>query len=136
MSMNEISSQIASLSQADKLSLIEQVLQCIVEETAFGHIPILSYEVYKLFWPAFVKFCQAKLPDKFAGVTDERQIELVAKSIGFDHPCVYSTFVDGWKSGYARSNDTEEAYTEADSHGEEILAEMNMLGDEYYEDSE
>jgi hypothetical protein len=137
--MREISSKITRFSQADKLLFIEKVLQLVVqdvEEIEGQHIPMLTYELDKLCLPAFVKFCQAKLPQMFTGVTDEKQKELVSKSFGFDYPSVYSVFVDGWKSGYALSNDTEQAYKKADLYGEEILAVLNMLGDEYYEDSE
>jgi len=127
-SMTDMISQVADLSLADKLSLIDSITASIRKE---GGMPAKKVKVSKvtdgtpkpkrkaalgtLAWTAYVKHCKTTMPESFEGLTKESEKLVVVKGIRAEDPEGYKTFTDEWKAEHAEVSDASEAESVADT---------------------
>ena len=124
-------SQVADLSLADKLSLIESITASIRKEGGMPAIkkakavkgekdgapkPKRKAALGTLAWTAYVKHCKTTMPDSFEGLTKESEKLVVVKGIRAEDPEGYTSFTEAWKAEHAEvASDASEAESVADT---------------------
>jgi len=112
MSLSELSSQVADLSLADKLSLIDSVVASIRKEGGIkkkvkgektADKPKRKAALGTLAWGAYVKHIKATMPDSFEGITKESEKLVIIKGIRADDPDGYTSFTEAWKTEHETS---------------------------------
>ena len=124
MSISELTSQVADLSLADKLALIDSVIASIRKEgvsikkakgdKVASDKPKRKAALGTLAWTAYVKHMKATQPEAFEGITKESEKLVIVKGIRADDAEGYKTFTDAWKAEHAEeSASASEAETES-----------------------
>ena len=145
MSISEISSQVADLSLADKLSLIESVVASIRKE---GGMPVKGGKKAKadkaekadkadkpkrkaalgtLAWTAYVKHIKTTQPEAFEGLTKESEKLVIVKGIRAEDADGYKSFTEAWKAEHAETasvSDASEAETASVAEEESVAEEV------------
>ena len=129
-SISDMISQVADLSLADKLSLIESITASIRKEGGMPAIkkakavkgekdgapkPKRKAALGTLAWTAYVKHCKTTMPDSFEGLTKESEKLVVVKGIRAEDPEGYTSFTEAWKAEHAEVSDASEAESVADT---------------------
>ena len=136
--MTDMISQVADLSLADKLTLIDSVVASIRKE---GGMPGKKAKVSKadkaekadkpkrkaalgtLAWTAYVKHCKTTMPESFEGLSKESEKLVIVKGIRAEDPEGYTAFTEAWKLEHAETASVSDASSVADeSVAEEVVA--------------
>jgi len=134
MSISSISSQVADLSLADKLSLIETLVASIRKEgnvkkkgsKAEKDKPKRKAALGTLAWGAYVKHIKATQPDAFEGITKESEKLVIIKGIRADDPDGYKTFTEAWKAEHSEPASETASVADAASVAEVEEAEEEV----------
>ena len=131
--MSEMISQVADLSLADKLALIDSVVASIRKE---GGMPAKKAKVSKadkaekadgekkpkrkaalgtLAWTAYVKHCKTTMPESFEGLSKESEKLVIVKGIRAEDPEGYTAFTEAWKLEHAETASVSDASSVAES---------------------
>ena len=118
--MSELISQVADLSLADKLALIDSVVASIRKEGGIAGKKKATKEkaasdgapkpkrkaaLGTLAWTAYVKHCKTTMPDSFEGLTKESDKLVIVKGIRAEDPEGYTAFTEAWKLEHAEVSD-------------------------------
>jgi hypothetical protein len=136
MSMSEMITQVADLSLADKLSLIDSVIASIRKEggiagkkkakgekaTSDEKKPKRKAALGTLAWTAYVKHCKTTMPESFEGLSKESEKLVIVKGIRAEDPEGYTAFTEAWKLEHAEVSDASVSEAETESVAEEVVA--------------
>ena len=128
--MSDMISQVADLSLADKLALIDSITASIRKEGVSAKkakkVPSDGKEKPKrkaalgtLAWGAYVKHMKATQPEAFEGIAKESEKLVIVKGIRAEDAEGYKTFTDAWKAEHAEDS---VAKSETESESEEPVA--------------
>ena len=118
-------SQVADLSLADKLSLIDSVIASIRKEGVSAKVskasenaegekkPKRKAALGTLAWTAYVKHIKTTQPDAFEGITKESEKLVIVKGIRAEDAEGYKTFTDAWKAERTESDAVSASETES-----------------------
>ena len=131
MSMSELISQVADLSLADKLSLIDSVIASIRKEGGIAgkkkekaekdaNKPKRKAALGTLAWTAYVKHCKTTMPDSFEGLSKESDKLVIVKGIRAEDPEGYTAFTEAWKLEHAETASVSDA-SSAEEAEEEVV---------------
>ena len=127
-SISDMVSQVADLSLADKLALIDSVIASIrkegvsakkakvskASENAEGEKkPKRKAALGTLAWTAYVKHIKTTQPDAFEGITKESEKLVIVKGIRAEDAEGYKTFTDAWKAERTESDAVSASETES-----------------------
>lgn len=134
--MSEMITQVADLSLADKLSLIDSVIASIRKEggiagkkkakgekaTSDEKKPKRKAALGTLAWTAYVKHMKTTRPEAFEGLSKESEKLVIVKGIRAEDPEGYTAFTEAWKAEHAEVSDASVSEAETESVVEEVEA--------------
>ena len=139
-SISDMISQVADLSLADKLALIDSVVASIRKEGGMPAIkkvkaskasekvegekkPKRKAALGTLAWTAYVKHIKTTQPDAFEGLTKESEKLVIVKGIRAEDAEGYKTFTDAWKAERTESDAVSASEAETESVAESVVEE-------------
>ena len=119
-SISDLTSQVADLSLADKLALIDSVVASIRKEgvsakkakvskadKATSDKPKRKAALGTLAWTAYVKHMKTTQPEACEGITKESEKLVIVKGIRAEDAEGYKTFTEAWKAEHASASASE-----------------------------
>ena len=134
--MSEMITQVADLSLADKLSLIDSVIASIRKEGGIAGKKVKAVKGEKadgekkpkrkaalgtLAWTAYVKHMKTTRPEAFEGLSKESEKLVIVKGIRAEDPEGYTAFTEAWKAEHAEVSDASVSEAETESVVEEVV---------------
>ena len=141
-SISDLTSQVADLSLADKLALIDSVVASIRKEgvsakkakvskadKATSDKPKRKAALGTLAWTAYVKHMKTTQPEAFEGITKESEKLVIVKGIRAEDAEGYKTFTEAWKAERTESDAASVSETEsvAESVVEPVPKKANVV---------
>ena len=140
-SISELTSQVADLSLADKLALIDSVVASIRKEgvsakkakvskadKATSDKPKRKAALGTLAWTAYVKHIKTTQPEAFEGITKESEKLVIVKGIRAEDAEGYKTFTEAWKAEHASASASASAsVSETESVVEPVPKKANVV---------
>lgn len=137
-SISEMISQVADLSLADKLALIDSVVASIRKEggmpakkkvkgekaSSDAPKPKRKAALGTLAWTAYVKHCKTTMPESFEGLSKESEKLVIVKGIRAEDPEGYTAFTEAWKLEHAETSVSDASSVAESAESAEEVAEV------------